>query len=315
MMSRLSKHVLLSAVAVTLIALSVNAAPVPKAPLQLAIDGNPPASAMTALLFDDGFENGEPSGLYKPLNNGAASRSYVTSPVREGKLARKCQLTWNSLKDYRCDSNFKVLNYDSFNSSNLGKFFQDYWYGFSVYIPKQDLANFIVFAWHGYGTFNNKFDENDTEMNPPMAIETSFATGKFRLRCNSNAKNPTLDEETVKCFNTQDIADLSYDEWHDFVVRVRWDYRDTPDGLVQVWHCASAGKGSCTNPQLVLDKQKVRTGYNDRGPPYIKGGMYCSGDCKFQTKQTPSPGTVKVVYHDAIRVAGPEGSYEAVAPR
>ena len=88
------------------------------------------------------------------------------------------------------------------------------------------------------------------------------------------------------------------DQWTDWVVHVKWSYRD--DGLVEIWE----------NGKLIAKRRGPNT-FNDQRAPYFKMGIYKG----WRDRQEPK-GMVsrRVIYHDEVRFAGPAGTHDDVAP-
>ena len=80
--------------------------------------------------------------------------------------------------------------------------------------------------------------------------------------------------------------------------RIKWSYKS--DGILQVWK----------NGNLVVDQQNKPNCFNDAKMPYFKMGIYKGW------RDSSSTGRVskRVLFHDEFRMAGPGGSYDAVAP-
>lgn len=80
--------------------------------------------------------------------------------------------------------------------------------------------------------------------------------------------------------------------WTDWVVHVRWSAK--PDGFWTIWKDGAE----------VVNERDIITQYPEALGPYAKFGQYHSVDEAGQN----------VIYFDEYRVAGPDGSYELVAP-
>jgi hypothetical protein len=89
----------------------------------------------------------------------------------------------------------------------------------------------------------------------------------------------------------------AYGEWVDWVFHVKFA---DPDGIIQVWR----------NGQKIVDWTGDNHQKEKHEGAYLKLGIYSS-----QYAKNP-PRTVyhRTVYHDELRIAGPDGSYELVSP-
>lgn len=81
--------------------------------------------------------------------------------------------------------------------------------------------------------------------------------------------------------------------WTDWVVHVRWSAK--PDGFWTIWKDGAE----------VVNEKDIITQYPEALGPYAKFGQYHSVDEAAQN----------VVFFDEYRVAGPDGSYDLVAPK
>ncbi len=82
-------------------------------------------------------------------------------------------------------------------------------------------------------------------------------------------------------------------KWTDWVVQVKWSPEE--DGFWTIWKDGAE----------VVRETGIVTDYPEEQGPYAKFGQYHSVDEKAARN---------VVYFDEYRVAGPGGSFEAVAP-
>ena len=90
----------------------------------------------------------------------------------------------------------------------------------------------------------------------------------------------------------------AYGEWVDWVIHVKFD---DVDGIIQVWR---------NGKQFVNWRGDNHQSEKFEGA-YLKFGLYSAQ----YRADPPNVDFKRIVYHDELRVAGPDGSYELVAPR
>jgi len=235
------------------------------------------------LLFLGDFEKGDLSG-WKISGN---SPSIATSPTRSGKYAMKTSL----------DRHKDKVPYRTELSGPRSKVGGEYWYGFSIFLPKDYVTDNIweiVAQWHGVPDF----DIGENWRNPVMALSTNG--GKWTLLNRWDAKRNTF-EGGKKSYGGTEIYDFGLYEtevWADWVIHVKWSYQ--PDGILEVWK----------NGEKVVDQKGPNT-FNDAKGPYFKMGIYKGW------KDPDRPGDAiskRVLYHDEFRMGGADAVYEDVAP-
>jgi len=178
--------------------------------------------------------------------------------------------------------------------SELGK---EYWYGFSIFLPqdyvKDDIWE-IVAQWHGVPDF--KVGEN--WRNPVMALSTDG--GKWQLVNRWDAKLNTFQGGKRSYGGTRhyDLGEYRRGAWTDWVVHVKWSYRD--DGLLEVWK----------NGVRIVE-QKGPNAFNDSKGPYFKMGIYKGWRDPGRKSDAVSS---RLLYHDEFRMAGADACYDDVAP-
>ena len=161
------------------------------------------------------------------------------------------------------------------------------WFGFSVKPPAdwpvvQDHYS-VVHQWHAYP------DDGEPWRPPPLQINIHGAAWRVIARSDGNRlTNGTIQQERVW------EAPIDFGEWSDWVVHVKWEYDGT--GLLEVWH----------NGVKVVERRGP-IGFNDASPVYFKTGLYIS---RWINGATGS----RTIIFDDLKVAGPGGSYDAVAP-
>jgi hypothetical protein len=235
------------------------------------------------LIFSSDFETGDLDGWKVSGNAPTVTREVA----RAGKYAMK-----TSLDRYK--------DRDSYRTEVSGpgaEINKEYWYGFSIFLPDDYVPDHIweiVAQWHAVPDF--KLGEQ--WRNPVLALSTT--AGRWGIVTRWDAKRNTF-ESGRRQYGGQrdyDLGPYRRNVWTDWVVHVKWSYG--PDGLLQVWK----------NGEKVID-QTGPNAFNDAKGPFFKMGLYKG----WQKPETPSDAVSKrALYHDEFRMAGPDASYEDVAP-
>ncbi len=233
--------------------------------LALLLVGLQPSSAVGAeLIYTADFEGGSLS----PLSPSGNSPTVQNSFTRNGKQAMKTYLNrLTSATSYRTEV--------SVSRDNCAVIGQEYWYGFSIYLPgpyAHDELDETVAQWH-----HVKDQETtdgaivDTTHNPPVAL--SIDNGEWRLKVRWAATQPTLAADMKGV--ALPLGPQSTDKWTDWVFRIKWAYDDS--GILQVWK----------NGVLVVNRNGPNT-YNDIKGPWFKMGIYKSlwNAAKFDPRQS-----------------------------
>jgi Polysaccharide lyase len=247
--------------------------------------GAPSADAQQALLYDSNFEGSLGDG-WKASGNTPIVQNQIS---RVGTHAMKSELNrLESETSYRTEVRLlKPLN---------AKWFEDTWYGFSIYLPgpyPDDDKHDILAQWHG--AYDTDLGEK-IHYGPALSLVTK--SGEWKINASSTPEPVTTKENKVGY--TTYAGPIEVNKWTDWVFRVRWDYRTAGSGRLTVWK----------NGKQILDRAHP-IGYNDHVGPYFKMGIYKPN---WQTESSPF-GNVRIVYHDAFRIAaGPSATYADVAP-
>ncbi len=235
------------------------------------------------MIFETDFEN---AGL-DPWKISGNSPSITREPVRAGKFAMKTSL--NRRKDkvpYRTEV--------SGPRADVGR---EYWYGFSIFLPENYVADDIweiVAQWHGVPDF----DIGEDWRNPVMALDTTGGRWGFVSRW--DAKENTFAGGKRRYGGTQhyDLGKYHTGKWTDWIIHVKWSCN--PDGLLEIWK----------DGERVIN-QSGPNAFNDRKGPYFKMGLYKG----WKNPDRPSDAvSSRVLYHDEFRMAGGSGGYYDVAP-
>lgn len=179
----------------------------------------------------------------------------------------------------------------------------EYWYGFSIFIPKNwqfdDQGN-ILAQWHA--RMNVDREQGDGTGQPPVALSVQGKSWAVRLHYNTSG--PSF--SGVGKGNQQfDGGVIDTAKWTDFVVHVKWAY--TIDGFLQVWK----------NGVKIVDYNGP-TSYVNKVAPYFKIGIYHPNWKVFKKQEYGNDTSVTkpvVVYDDAIRIKQAPATYQDVTPR
>ncbi|MCB9818540.1 heparin lyase I family protein [Candidatus Nomurabacteria bacterium] len=246
----------------------------------------PISSGSAKIIFTGDFETGaiqnaasDHDGWGKQLNNNPSK--VTTEQVRAGKYAWKTDFS-------------RITSYYGTNKPRaellktkpeMMKLDTEYWFGLSVYIPSDWVADSnpeILWQIHGSGNFSQT-------SSPPLAFGVSNNNMHMVHRYDINGKM------TTKNFW---IAPIEKGKWMDFIVNVNWTGKD--NGFIKVW---KDGK--------VIYDRKGTTGYNYDGT----GGAYLKiGDYKWWWFTQPTSVYRRVLYHDEIRIAEGSDGYNLVNP-
>ncbi|MGF7075528.1 polysaccharide lyase [Mucilaginibacter sp. R-33] len=168
---------------------------------------------------------------------------------------------------------------------------RDWWVGFSEYIPndwENDLKGNQDVIWQFHGAVNGPGGGS-----PPLAAYVEGDSLRVVLRTgdvpSAYGKSNYLARFSVP-----------KGEWSDWVIKVNFDYEN---GSVKIWR----------NGKVLVDYHgstmyKWINQVNEKGP-YLKLGIYKPG-----WAELPTVATKRVIYLDAITVAGSNGSYDKVKP-
>jgi hypothetical protein len=223
------------------------------------------------------FEEGKLGGGLRVSGNAPTVQSSIK---RGGKYAMKTYLSSSWSNNYRTEVRLRAPD---------PKVRNEYWYGFSIYLPSDYKADKIwetVAQWHGQP------DKGDDHPGPPLKLTTT--DGVWAIRSTSNPNRVTTDKGKTQ--TQKIIGPYSTGRWTDWVFRIKWSYLS--DGVLEVWK----------DGQKVYAKYGPNT-YNDARMPFFKMGIY-----KGWKDFAPASVSTRTLYHDQLRFVGPGGSYSQVAP-
>ena len=222
-------------------------------------------------------EEGFESGTLPFKASGNAPEVIATDDARAGKYVMKSQLNQKSKIAERTELsiNKKNVNFD------IGK---EYWVGISIKLGedfrnRSDLYDQgMLLQWHYR-------DWLHPEVRGAQPLVLRYRGGKVHVH------NEVLQEYMAS-------VSPAYGEWVDWVIHVKFS---NTDRIIQVWR----------NGRKIVDWVGDNHQEEKHEGAYLKFGLY-----SFQyAKMSHKPIFTRTVYHDELRIAGAEGSYELVVPR
>jgi len=240
------------------------------------------------VLYTLDFESGDLLSWHKRKLAGPHSAQIVTDPVRGGRYAVRFMLR----RTDRLVSKGKRAELQMFA---VGRHGHEYWYGFSIYIPsdwREDIKDEVVAQWNA--TRDRHLGES-ARRSPPLAIRIKRNKWFITCRWDSRALTPPGNTAPKR---TLWRGEYRRGAWTDWVVHARWSYG--ADGLLEIWQ----------NGRLIVTRRGPNT-YNDVAGLRFKIGIYKP---QWNNPENLSLVTVRVIYHDEVRIAGGNASYGDVAP-
>ncbi|MBK1646900.1 hypothetical protein CKO25_20190 [Thiocapsa imhoffii] len=200
------------------------------------------------------------------------------------------------------------------NEVNNGEETEDYWYGWSTYIPGPYPPFTLItnFMWETFFQLHARPPQGETwatyiGQSPPLAIQlepTSDNAGKIVVKIRGMddpyPQQRVSGNSHVK-FN-RSVYEYKTDEWIDFVVHTRLS--SDSHGFTKIW----------VNGELVVDYKGMNY-YLGHGEGYPLHGLYMGW--ANTPKDNPEPVIEREIFHDSLRLSRGSwgGSYEAVAPK
>lgn len=248
--------------------------------------------AFARVIFYDDAENAPntSSDWLTAGNGGGNSFSVSGERVRAGSKSYKFVLAPKGTPGTQ--SNVELVLRGLSASPQVNNFLmnQEYWMGWSVYIP-QDFV-FPVESnneWGMLGQFHGTTESCDQPMGPPLPFFLNSAVNGFRVairatddRCNSGRVS------RAKAYTMP----FKKGAWNDIVLNFKYNYTNSGSPFFKMW----------LNGQLVANDSGPNC-YNDAKGPYFKLGIYAN-----------SSRTISVHY-DEIRIGDETSSYNEVAPK
>jgi hypothetical protein len=247
------------------------------------------AATESPVLFIGDFEDGKlVQGQHWNISGNAPE--ITSEETRAGRYAMKTTLDRdNSAINFRTE--VRPLTPDPIKQ-------MDYWYGFSIFLPKDYVADPV---WQVVAQFHDNPD-NTAENGRNPILSFWVQNGVWTIASISDSKAATVKDAKGKFvyegFRKYALGAYDVGVWTDWVVHVKWSYLD--DGVLEIWQ----------NGKLVVSQLNSPNCYNDQVMPYFKMGLYMGW-------RYPTAGGIvrkRVLYHDEFRMAGPGGSYSDVAP-
>jgi hypothetical protein len=250
------------------------------------------------------FENlstGQPAFATGGFNCSGNCPEISSDFARSGKLSMKTFVDrFNSPTMYRTE-----VAHTTKMEVNKGAETQDYWMGFSLYIPapypvlKKPVYE-IVFQFH-----SSPVDDNWTGYggyNPNLAFRLSpesDSTGSIIFNIKGSDKPyPQLPDNRPKDVFEKTIVSYQTGKWYDFVIHTRLDSKE---GFTKVWF--QGGQ--------IVDYYGPNY-YAGHGKCYLKFGLYNG----WRERNIDEPVTTRTLYHDEFRFAWGEGAdYDMICPK
>ena len=239
--------------------------------------------ANSLLIFEEGFESGQ-MNLKK---SGNAPEVVKMSNARAGKYVMKSQIYPDKEVKYRTEVS---LNQEGL-LFEVGK---EYWVGMSTMLGEDfnDTTSIkdqgMLFQWH---YFDWKYPKELGLGQPQPLLLRYVGNGQAIIQ------SEVLDMEGTAPGAMAKLA-METGQWVDWVIHYKLD---NEEGIIQVWR----------NKELVVDWTGDNHQVEKQDGAYFKFGLYSA-----QFKKDPLPkGHSRTVYHDEVRIAGENGSYEMVAPK
>lgn len=227
------------------------------------------------LIFEDGFESGQPP--YR--SSGNSPEVIKVSDARAGKYVMKSELNASSKDPERTEA---VVFIDE--ERLMFEIGQEYWVGISIKLDEnfRDSMDFkdqgMLLQWHYQ-------DKLHPEVRDAQPLLLRFKNDEVRV------DNEVLEEYMAR-------TSPAYGRWIDWVFHVKLS---NTDGVIEVWREGTK----------IVDFRGDNHQVEKHEGAYLKFGLYSS-----QYEKNPLKGSMKrTVYHDELRIAGSEGSYDLVAPR
>jgi hypothetical protein len=156
--------------------------------------------------------------------------------------------------------------------------YEEYWFGFSLFLPSNysvDVGS-IHFQVHG----NPNADVHEAHRNPMFALLTDPAAGagsggNWQMRARGDSRrNITRANRTYEWDHTAELGPVRPGEWEHFVYHTR--YTPTSGGFIELWR----------NGKKLVSLTDTGTAYNDTLGPYFKFGIYAAS---WGTMANPPP--------------------------
>jgi hypothetical protein len=141
--------------------------------------------------------------------------------------------------------------------------YEEYWFGFSLFLPRDYSVNVgaIHFQVHG----NPNSDVHEAHRNPMFALATGTRSRNWTMHVRGDPRrNITYVNRTYEWDTAVDLGPMRLGEWEHFVYHTKFSF--AADGFVELWR---NGKSFAV--------PDTGTAYNDDEGPYFKFGIYEAG--------------------------------------
>ncbi len=230
--------------------------------------------------MDVGFESGNmPSNLKQSGN----MPEVVKASAREGNYVMRSRLTPQSAVKYRTEVSIASGGLDLQANTT-------YWVGFSVKLDAdyEGDTSFVDTAMLFQAHYRGWLFPNPPPDAQPMVLRHMHPATFF------------FQDEVPGVGKLYQAPRGKVGQWVDWVIN--FHFSESSAGFFKVWRDGN---------KVVDFKGSNHQGFFDQDGFYLKMGMYSS-----QYKMAPMPsGASRTVYHDALRIAGPDGCYGLVAPK
>lgn len=244
------------------------------------------------LLVNTNFEN----GFIEGPNNSGWNRSQSpnvpsnwvdssTGTARIGSKKLKTYLEYTTVTDHNFRSEISLQNPKVFD------FGKDYWFGWSIYVPSDWVAE--TAAWDDQVLM--QFHGANDGTKPLGTIR--IGNGSWRAGIAGSGDDPYVGGQVKTSSKT--LGAVIPGTWNDFVVHVRFGYQASQNPIWEVW---KDGELKWTYTGLTAYKESVG--------PYWKLGLYNIG----WRYNVPKIVTKRTYYYDEIKVMGSDGSFAGVSP-
>jgi hypothetical protein len=243
------------------------------------------------------FEMGDLSGFYWSGSNGPEVVTFP-HPVRAGNYSMRSYLhRYESQYSYRTEVH---VGSDGSNPPNTGEVFrfnigEEYWIGLSIYIP----GDFVIdTSWDVLFQIQATPDPGEDYRSPVFVIETLADDWRIFSRWDSRQNSGSGNQFEGVEIIYEGALGSDIGKWTDWVIHVKWSYQD--DGLLEVWRDGTR----------IVNREGPNC-CNDEGGPFTQMGVYKS---LWRDPSSPSNTDWRLFYHDELRIAGADATYEDVAP-
>lgn len=217
--------------------------------------------------------------------------------AREGKSAVRFEVDPARDNDFRCE----LVPGSGNPVSPRITAGSEQWYGLSI-MPDAALKPALVpeVVWQFHGTHDKELGE--LSLNPTVALQSDGKQWTLIVRGDANRVTTRGKYDFEKRVT---LGPVALGQWTDWAMHVKWSYRS--DGFLRLWK----------NRELVYEGTHPNT-FNDEKGGYLKFGIYAFSlrNRNTETRAAAQEAAIgpRVYFHDALRIAGAEGSLDVVSP-